>query len=249
MMDDEVQSRRHPIFQHQLFNTPEFAAYREKMKQHIASVQDPTEGFVTDPAVNTRLDSLSRRLHTYHTQTTTAQNKTNAGVGRVESQMSALNCNIGRSMMAAAAVFQSEEQQDATPSQNSGSPPPTTDVMDVKDVKVSRDHRTVTSMYNEFHGLAEFKDRPCHGGFAALEVKRKTGWRRGYDSRENQHFSKVKRIVEAVDDCTDLKAILEKFDAMYTEIRNVSKMVDLLKEGGYLVVKSRKKKRHGGGDP
>jgi hypothetical protein len=58
----------------------------------------------------------------------------------VESQLSALNCNIGRSVMAAVAIFQSEEQQDATPSQNSGSPPATTDVMDVNDVKISRDH-------------------------------------------------------------------------------------------------------------
>jgi hypothetical protein len=117
------------------------------------------------------------------------------------------------------------------------------DVMDVKYVKVSQACTT------SFTGLRSSRIAHVMVDLQHWRKKRNTGWRRGYNSPEKQHFSKVNRIVEAVDDCTDLKAILEKFDAMYTEIRNVSKMIELLKKGGYSVVKSRKKKSHGGGDP
>jgi hypothetical protein len=249
VMMNDVNPRRHPIFQHRLFTTPAFTAYREKMKEHVASVVDPTEGFCRDPELNTRFESTNRRIHTNHTESMTKLSGVESQLSGMQSQlstlMSGLTANIGRSLLAAAETFQeSQEEQDAP-----ASPGPASDIMDVHDVKLTRNHQSVTRMYNEFHGLEEFKDSPCFGGFAALEEKRKAGWRRTYDRSEGQYFSKVKRIVitavdAGVSDGTELRAVLEKFDNMYADIRNVSTMVEKLQKEGFLEVKTRKSKNN-----
>jgi hypothetical protein len=109
--------------------------------------------------------------------------------------------------------------------------------------RMTRSPLSITSLYEEYYGMNHFSGIPIEGGIAAAERVYKTSWRKHYFGGEIQHFSRMQRIVKAVDDAVRggnaLSEVLEQFDLKFqTELKSLSRMVTYLKKQGAITSKA-----------
>lgn len=119
---------------------------------------------------------------------------------------------------------------------------------DVNNAVLANNHESVTTLYNEWFGIGRKQDQPCPGGFEALEVERKSFWRKGYNKAENQRFSKLKRVIECVKKQQkggmELRDILGEYDGWWKEAKsNPTNMIALLQSKTHYEASSRKSKK------
>lgn len=122
-------------------------------------------------------------------------------------------------------------------------------IFDINNIELSANYSSVTELYNEWHGLDHKQDQPVPGGFEALEIQRGSQWRKGYDTKANQRFSKLKRIVESIKrrqgcrETPDISSVLSEYDGWWRQCnRSPSNMIDKLQKEGYIVVTKRSKR-------
>jgi hypothetical protein len=112
-------------------------------------------------------------------------------------------------------------------------------------------HKSVTSIYHEWHGAALFGDKPIPGGLLALEL-RKENWRSHFTAAQNVQFSRLKRVMEAVHDQQkkngrNLTGVLSEFDGIMKDSGgNLSNLVIALQGKGYILKKTRAPKNING---
>jgi hypothetical protein len=122
---------------------------------------------------------------------------------------------------------------------------------DVDNAVLATNHESVTNLYSEWFGIGPKQDQPCPGGFEALEVERRSFWRKGYSKAENQRFSKLKRVIECIKKRqerggTELLGILAEYDGWWKEVgSNPTNMIELLRSKQHYVAASRKGKKRG----
>ena len=71
-------------------------------------------------------------------------------------------------------------------------------------------HQNLASMWDEWHGLRAFLNKPIVGGIAKAEELWKAKWRRHFKPREKKHFTRLRGVVAAlmkVDDWDELETI------------------------------------------
>jgi hypothetical protein len=101
-------------------------------------------------------------------------------------------------------------------------------------------HASVTSMYDEYHGLGLFSAFP--GGLLALENSQGNKWRSHFTVAQKMHFSRLKRVVQAVHtrlrnaEDRDLAGVLAEFDAIMKGpgVGTLSNLADKLQDDGYI---------------
>jgi hypothetical protein len=113
---------------------------------------------------------------------------------------------------------------------------------------LANNHESVTKLYNEWFGIGPKQDKPCLGGFEALDVERKSLWRKGYHKAENQRFSKLKRIIDCVKKQQiggrELLIILGEYDGWWKQAKsNPTNMIELLQSKEHYAASSRKSKK------
>ena len=95
-------------------------------------------------------------------------------------------------------------------------------------------HRNLRSVWNEWHGLGDFQNRPIPGGIAKAEEVWKSKWRSHFEPREKKQFTRLKAVITAMmgvenQDWSDLE------EAFLGPCKSsLSKMDDYLKEHGIL---------------
>jgi hypothetical protein len=105
--------------------------------------------------------------------------------------------------------------------------------------------RSATHIYNEFYGLGECAGRPIDGGIAALETQYRTKWRAG-DPAYQQCFSRMRRVVCAVDDAIKLEGgdtnlVLGWMDKAFVEgeCGSLGGFIKVLQQQGWITSKAR----------
>jgi hypothetical protein len=119
---------------------------------------------------------------------------------------------------------------------------------DVCNAVLANNHESVTNLYHEWFGIGIKQDKPCLGGFEALEVERKSFWRKGYHKAENQRFSKLKRIIDCIKKQQiggrELLIILSEYDDWWKQANsNPTNMIELLQAKEHYAASSRKSKK------
>ena len=101
------------------------------------------------------------------------------------------------------------------------------------------DHRTVTSVWNEWFGEGDFEPllnngmNYYRGGISALEKKYHNTWRPTYNGSQNKHLSRCKNIVKCLSlicekTLQEKDLVLRYVDSKLYEL-NVSKITPMLK--------------------
>ena len=136
-----------------------------------------------------------------------------------------------------------EETNDGSPAEPADSichlamPPGTAPALCLVGAEMNRAPSSVTEIYNQYYGIGEtFSGQPVDGGFAKLE-EAGASWRNSYNNSQGQYFSKVKRIVLAVDarikGGRSKESSLAEFDSMWSmeEVnQNATKMISKLQQ-------------------
>jgi hypothetical protein len=112
-------------------------------------------------------------------------------------------------------------------------------------------HKSIHTLYYEWYGLETYTNTPVVGGIAFLERAYKTKWRRHFSPAEKQYFSRLQKVVRAIDEQSKREAkepeeILDDWDALYRgEAKSsVTKMAMLVQTMGLIATqKARGKKQ------
>jgi hypothetical protein len=105
-------------------------------------------------------------------------------------------------------------------------------------------HKSVRSIYNEYYGKDEFKEKPILGGLLGMETKFGAKWRK-HISGGSKLIGRVKAVMKAienmagnvggsVDDSIDKLELV--FQAKDGGNKSLSKLVDILKQQGIVAV-------------
>ena len=256
----------HQIFRHPIFQSNDFQLYRQEMAEHMATFEEPVNTALQrdHPGINARLDALQNKLGDHQSILNSMQNQ-------VITMPQAVTDRLLQAVATGANGFASSllESQSGSPSTGrspapaAGSPADTGDVtvgrllamppgtateLCVVGVQMSRTFERATQIHDQYYGVGEYDGKPVDGGFAKLEASG-TSWRRSYNNSSLQHFSKLKRIVRAIDDKIERgqsrESVLAEFDALWSMEdvnRNATKMVNKLQQLGIVKHASRKRK-------
>jgi len=264
---NDPKSPPHQCFRHPIFQSNDFQLYRQEMTEHLAVCQEPelTSLRFDHPGISARFDSLQNslavhesKLNTLHTGITEMPTTiTNDLVRVLATGANGFAATILNTQ--AADQFDSPEGnargiEDGPPHASIGPrilamPPGTADALCVEGAQMNSSHESAMAIYDQYHGTGIFAGQPIDGGFAKLEESG-ANWKASYNNAQRQRFSKLKRIVKAIDirikdEGETKEAALEFFDAIWSsdEVnRNPSKMIAKLQRDGLLKVNQRKRK-------
>jgi hypothetical protein len=128
------------------------------------------------------------------------------------------------------------------------------DLARVSGHRMSHSPGSITSLYNEYYGLEFYEGVPIEGGIAEVEKIYKNKWRKNYIGGELMHFSRIQRIIKAVNDKvkggTELCKVLEEYDGLFNdEQKSLSRMIAALKVKGGIITFCRSKRDAAGSAP
>jgi Transcriptional activator of glycolytic enzymes len=105
---------------------------------------------------------------------------------------------------------------------------------------------SVSSIYEEYYGIGNFKDRPMVGGFAGLEEKFKMKWREG-DTSYNRAFLRMKQIVDCIDNEATTSGrpvadVLKQIDELFiaNTCNSTAKVIRILQEENLIPKRARR---------
>jgi len=266
---NDPNSPPHQIFRHPIFQSDDFQLYREEMAQHMATMEDPMHTALQrdHPGINSRFDALQNKLGDHQSILNSLQNQVVAmpqaitthliqavasGVATGASGFASALLNA-QSQAPAATASPAPGQSPATATTGPGGrllamPPGTATELCVEGAEMSRRFEQATKIHEQYYGVGEYEGKPVDGGFAKLEASG-TSWRSTYNNSQLQHFSKLKRIVRAIDDKIESGqsrgSVLAEFDALWTmeEVNmNATKMITKLQQLGIVKHAARKRK-------
>jgi hypothetical protein len=86
-------------------------------------------------------------------------------------------------------------------------------------------HKSIHTPYYEWYGLETYTNTPVVGGIAFLERMYKTKWRQHFSPAEKQYFSRLQKVVRAIDkqskrEAKEPEEILDDWDALYRGRQN-----------------------------
>lgn len=208
------------------------------------------------PAINARFDAVQNQLGDHQSILNSLQTQVTAMPQAITTCLLGAIANSASGFASSLRTEQTPqratEHAAATPAmgvRHLAMPPGTAPELCIEGAEMARRFTTATEIYKQFHGIGdEYAGKPVDGGFAKLEASG-TSWRAGYNNSQSQHFSKLKRIVVAIDEKTkagrDRQSVLAEFDALWTteEVNmNPGKMIEKLKHLGMVKHSSRKRK-------
>jgi hypothetical protein len=268
------EGRKHRVFEEEIFSTPGFLAFQAEMVRHCREATNPCDGNLDQvmPRMNERLGNMqssisvgfqqsSANMHAgfLQLQQSIAGNNANIAATIAESLRHAANAFSPLTAAAApdsfAAAFSllavslpaaAEEGAvtgtAASTEQQSTVGEPRICLYDV--------HHSVTSMYNEWHGIGKFLLIGPAGGLCAKEREGKR-WRNHFAVKETARYSKLQRVVQAVHrrqqqesgkaNGLELASVLAEFDGIMKEkgVGNLSNLVLTLQSKGYIPKETR----------
>jgi hypothetical protein len=101
-------------------------------------------------------------------------------------------------------------------------------------------HKSLFSIWNEWHGVDEFQDFPVVGGLKHLEQSTGHQWRAHFSQSEKTAFSRVKSIVLGIENYAISKQIsgamaLVELDETFQDVKcQLAKMVSWLQDSDYI---------------
>lgn len=104
-------------------------------------------------------------------------------------------------------------------------------------------HRNLQSVWDEWHGIGEYLNRPIVGGIAKAEELWKSKWRRHFAAREKKLFTRLRSVVTAMLATSDWGDLEAAFIGPCKA--SLSKMDDYLKSEGVLQKKKPRGKTGG----
>jgi hypothetical protein len=112
-------------------------------------------------------------------------------------------------------------------------------------------HKSIHTIYYEWYGLETYQNTPVEGGIAMLETKYKTKWRQHFSPAEKTYFSRLQKVVRAIDEMVKRNNIapskvLDDWSSLYeVEAKSsVTKMALLVQSMGMIVTKKARGKKH-----
>jgi len=255
-------SPAHQVFRHPIFQSNDFQLYRQEMQQHMDTFVEPEHASLQrdHPGVSARFDAVQNQLGDHQSMLYSLSQKVDA---LPETITTSITTSLLRVVANGANDFATSLLHNAnsdvpiqatpiTPPAETGErylamPPGTAPAQCIAGVEMSRKFASATEIFEQYHGLGEYVGKPIDGGFASLEESGTT-WRSGYNNSQVQHFSKVKRIVRAMEEKIGVEgqaSVFEEFNSLWTmeEVNmNPTKMISKLQQLGILKVASRKRK-------
>jgi hypothetical protein len=246
----------HSIFREEVFQSEDFALFREEMKAHLVGSVDPAIQTIDTalPGLNARFDALQAQQHeTLSTVKTMLQ--------ELGEQPRLLLETVAAGARQAGLTFANVVSPPPTQAAHGRTSPTTTPVamppgtaaeLCLQGPQLSAYHDYVSDLWEEWHGIGNYTDKPCPSGFEQLEQKVGSQWRRSYSAAANIRFSKLQRIVKAIKQRIAgdagrvphaLPVVLEEYDGIWdTSNGSPSNMVQALQDCGEIRRKTRKKK-------
>jgi hypothetical protein len=105
-------------------------------------------------------------------------------------------------------------------------------------------HHSIQSLWNEWYGLEDCKDKPLVGGIAAMERQQKSKWRKHFSPAEKKHFSRSQIVIRSINTAREasnqtVETTITAFEEVY-EVRaklSMAKMATLVQEFGLVTKK------------
>jgi len=257
----------HQVFRHSIFQSDDFQLYRDEMAAHMNTFQEPEHASLQrdHPGISARFDAVQYQLGNHESILNTLQ----GGLSVLQGGMSQLPQTLIREFAttllnsqntnstgplelqgeSATGIDNAEDNSSPSPgARRLAMPPGTPAALCIDGAEMNLSPQSATEIYNQYHGIGEFSGEPIDGGFAKLE-EAGNNWKATYSNAQRQRFSKLKRIVKAIDikiaSGESKDAALAFFDSLWssTEVnRNETKMIKELQQAQLLEVKARKRK-------
>ena len=252
-------SPAHQVFRHPIFQSNDFQLYREEMAQHLSTFVEPEHSALQrdHPGINAHFDGLQNQLGdqgstlcSIQTQLRKMPNDITASLVHV---LATGASDFATSVLTNAGLPAAHQATAITPATAMGehrlAMPPGTEPADcIVGAVMSHEFARATEIFEQYYGVGEYAGKPIDGGFAKLEESG-TKWHSEYNNSQLQHFSKLKRIVRAMDEKIGAgqsrESVLAEFNALWTteEVNmNTTKMIAKLQQLGILKVSGRKRK-------
>jgi hypothetical protein len=248
-MTIEDESRReHAIFKElPVFKTQMWEEYVDKMKRHLSSDSDP---------VAAKLENVIPGLHPWHRANDASMRKLSQAVEELKQRLDqdrrsivdaivdSLQEKIAEGLSRAADrlpplrniqdgnLFNGLEQESRQNESTAGRTNEAT-TNDHHQFAMKAKYNTLRSLYQEWYGLGEYQD--SHGGVAGRNKTYGSKWRQHIN---RQHYSRVKRIVEAIDvererTGNDWTVVVEALEPMFMAAKkSIANMVTKLQQEG-----------------
>jgi hypothetical protein len=263
------EGRTHRALQEPIFSTPEFLAFQAEMVQHCREATNPC-----DTNLNQVIPGMNERLGNLQSSVSVGFQQGRADVQELQRQIqqsfAGNNATLAASLRNAANAL-SPPTAGAAPDDFAAafSLPPAARAVTATAASVEQQsragepriplhalhgvHHSVTSMYNEWHGIGAFLNGPT-GGLCALESENKK-WRDHFKPGETSRYSRLKRVVQAVhrrqqeesskENGMELAGVLAEFDGIMKGkgVGNLSNLVDTLQSKDYIPKDKRAKRK------
>lgn len=252
-------SPAHQVFRHPIFQSDDFQLYRQEMEQHMNTFMEPEHSALQrdHPGINARFDGMQNQLGDHSSMLHTLSTK-------VDGLPGAITTSLLRFVASGASTFATSllggvspttpETTPITPATATGErrlamPPGTAPADCIEGPVMDGKFERASEIFEQYYGVGtKYSGKPIDGGFAKLEESGTT-WRSVYNNSQLQRFSKLKRIVGAMDAKIaagrSQESVLAEFDALWTmeEVNmNATKMIGKLQELRLLKVSGRKRK-------
>ena len=240
----------HPIFNNEIFQSTDFALYREeKQQRHMSNTPDPSDNNLERclPGMNSRFDTMTQAQNGLESNQRAMHGSINTLDDKVEQGFSQQCSFNDRSTEGIGCLCLSLCKRSSwppeilillcqlcplgnTPVNNEAGLRDVGDLVGLTNYCLSFTHQSISDLYNEWYGLDRFQDLPCPGGIDALNKVHEHTWQHGYDSAESALFSKLKIIVDLIKNQPkksnrSLNDVFQLYDTWWIEVgRNPSKM-------------------------
>lgn len=225
----------HMIFQLPFFKSDLFNQFTLEFKGYVTNSVSPSIANVDAvlPGLQTKIDNVHADIQGHLNVLTSKVESVSASMENVAtvSHMQGLLNHIGQYDIRSGRSGVSTSPSSVNDSQPNSASSSRTYCM-------FKGHRTMNSIWNEWHGLQEFS--PDHnpscflGGIRALESETKRKWRSGWSSSEQKFFSRIKFLVThtqtLISSGLQESNALTQMDAHFERLKSISAVESFLKQ-------------------
>jgi hypothetical protein len=228
--------RTHKFFEAPVFCSNEFENFRKSVSEVVASAMD-----TSDANVEKVLPGLMKRLDIMHSDMKGLLNIMKGYIQEVSTQVkrTATSSQLQQFVNHIGSFKFELENQDSETKNEIENVPIKTPKNNEFSYRIFQGHTSVTSMWNEWFGIEEFRateNNLCFpGGIEVLESKKEKGknWRGGFSCAEQKYFSRLKYIIKCVKEKIDagysIEEALHEFDQLMKTKKSISSLEAYLK--------------------